>query len=66
MEHARAFVERLRATSRSSVAYLELPGAHHSFDMTDGARTAPAVTVIGLFLNEMHRIRVRSRAQVVI
>ena len=25
----------------------------------------PAATVIGLFLNEMHRIRVRSRAQVV-
>jgi acetyl esterase/lipase len=63
VEHACAFVERLRATSRSSVAYLELPGAHHSFDMTDGARTAPAVTVIGLFLNEMHRIRMRSRAQ---
>jgi acetyl esterase/lipase len=63
---ARAFVERLRASSRACVGYLELPGAHHGFDMIDGARTASAVTVIGLFLNEIHRSRVLSRAKEVI
>jgi acetyl esterase/lipase len=54
---ARAFVEKLRATSRSIVGYLELPGGHHGFDMTDGPRTSVAATVIGLFLNEVYRTR---------
>jgi hypothetical protein len=52
---ASSFVERLRAISNQPVAYLELPGAHHGFDMTDGARTASTATAIGLFLNEIHR-----------
>jgi acetyl esterase/lipase len=54
---AQAFVERLRAVSNQPVGYLELPGAHHGFDMTDGARTASAVTAIGLFLEEIRRGR---------
>jgi acetyl esterase/lipase len=60
---ARAFVDRLRATSRDCVGYLELPGAGHAFDMTDGARTASAATAIGLFLNEIHRRHVLSRVK---
>jgi acetyl esterase/lipase len=63
---AREFVERLRAVSRASVGYLELPGAHHAFDMTDGTRTAAATTVIGLFLNEIRRSRALSGAREVI
>ena len=39
VEQARSFVEQLRAVSRSMVSYVELPGAGHGFDMTDGART---------------------------
>jgi acetyl esterase/lipase len=54
---ARSFVERLRAVSRSIVGYVELPGAGHGFDMTDGARTGAAATAIGLFLNHVHRNR---------
>ncbi|AFM15029.1 esterase/lipase [Mycolicibacterium chubuense NBB4] len=54
---AQSFVERLRAVSRSVVGYLELPGAGHAFDMTDGARTGAASTAIGLFLNHIHRNR---------
>lgn len=54
---ARAFVERLRAVSRSAVSYVELPGAGHAFDMTDGARTGSIATAIGLFLNQIHRNR---------
>lgn len=54
---ARGFVERLREVSREPVSYLELPGAGHGFDMTDGARTGAAVTAIGLFLNQIHRSR---------
>ncbi|MGE2726389.1 alpha/beta hydrolase fold domain-containing protein [Mycolicibacterium pulveris] len=54
---ARAFVERLREVSRSPVSYLELPGAGHGFDMTDGARTGSMATAISLFLNHIHRHR---------
>ncbi|MBV8928384.1 MAG: alpha/beta hydrolase [Mycobacteriaceae bacterium] len=63
---ARTFVDKLRATSRSCVGYLELPGASHGFDMIDGARTASAATVIGLFLNEIHRTHLLSRTKQVI
>ncbi|MGE2736183.1 alpha/beta hydrolase fold domain-containing protein [Mycolicibacterium vaccae] len=52
---ARSFVERMRGVSRSAVGYVELPGAGHGFDMTDGARTGAMSTAIGLFLNHVHR-----------
>ena len=57
VQQARAFADRLRAVSRSKVGYLELPGAGHGFDMTDGARTGAMSTAIGLFLNQIHRDR---------
>ncbi|MGE2722498.1 alpha/beta fold hydrolase [Mycolicibacterium celeriflavum] len=63
---ARSFVERLRAASRSVVSYIELPGAGHAFDMTDGARTGSAATAIGLFLNQIHRNRALVGAKEVI
>lgn len=54
---AQAFVDRLRSVSRSKVGYVELPGAGHGFDMTDGARTGSVATAIGLFLNQIRRDR---------
>ncbi len=54
---ARSFVERLKDVSRSVVGYVELPGAGHGFDLTDGARTGATSTAIGLFLNHVHRNR---------
>ncbi|MBI3691324.1 MAG: alpha/beta hydrolase, partial [Mycolicibacterium aromaticivorans] len=54
---AQSFVERLRGVSHSPVGYVELPGAGHGFDMTDGARTGSVSTAIGLFLNRIHRDR---------
>jgi|SRR5271163_3207043 len=59
---ARAFAERLRTHSHAPVAYLEVPGAHHAFDLIDGARTGSVCTAIGLFLNEMHRRRTATLA----
>lgn len=58
VQQARSFADRLREVSRSKVGYLELPGAGHGFDMTDGARTGAMSTAIGLFLNQIHRDRV--------
>ncbi|MCW2655054.1 MAG: esterase [Mycobacterium sp.] len=66
VEQAQMFVERLRAGSLSTVAYLELPGAHHGFDMTDGCRTRTAAMAVGLFLDEIHRSRLLARAKRVI
>ena len=65
-QQARSFVERLRAVSRSVVSYVELPGAGHAFDMTDGARTGSVATAIGLFLNQIHRNRSLMQAKEVI
>ncbi|MFN3003830.1 alpha/beta hydrolase fold domain-containing protein [Mycolicibacterium wolinskyi] len=63
---ARSFVDRLKAVSRAPVGYVELPGAGHAFDMTDGARTGAMATAIGLFLNEIHRNRTIDRTKAVI
>ncbi len=63
---ARSFVERLRAVSRSVVSYVELPGAGHGFDLTDGARTGSVSTAIGLFLDQVHRNRSLRNAKEVV
>jgi acetyl esterase/lipase len=63
VERARAFVEKLRSTSRAPVCYLELPDARHCFDMTDGIRTGTAVTAIRLFLDEIRRTQQSASAQ---
>jgi len=62
---ARSFVERLRSVSRSVVSYVELPGAGHGFDLTDGARTGAMSTAIGLFLGQIHRDRMIAAKQVI-
>lgn len=51
---AREFAEELASTSTSPVAYLEFPGGHHGFDLTDGDRTVAALAVISAFLASVH------------
>ena len=65
VEQARSFVERLRSVSRSVVSYVELPGAGHGFDLTDGARTGAMATAIGLFLNQVYRNRMITAKEVI-
>ena len=62
---ARSFVERLRSISRSVVSYVELPGAGHGFDMTDGARTGAMSTAVGLFLGQVYRNRMITAKEVI-
>jgi acetyl esterase/lipase len=62
---ARSFVERLRSISRSMVSYVELPGAGHGFDMTDGARTGAMSTAVGLFLGQVYRNRMIATKEVI-
>lgn len=55
VREAKTFTERLRAVSRSRVAYVEVPGATHGFDLIDGARTGTVVNAVGHFLDRVHR-----------
>lgn len=54
---ARTFVEELRETSRAPVAYLELQGGEHAFDVIPSWRTAPVVETIERFLRTVHARR---------
>ncbi len=47
---AREFAERLEATSREPVLYVELPGSEHAFDLAPSLRTARVVEGIERFL----------------
>jgi acetyl esterase/lipase len=47
---ARAFVERLLRTSRQPVAYAELPGTQHAFDVFPSIRSAHVVRGVERFL----------------
>jgi acetyl esterase/lipase len=54
---ARSFVDRLRSVSAAAVAYVELPGVGHGFDLVDGVRTGAVVAAIGRFLGQIHKER---------
>lgn len=47
---ARVFVERLREVSRQPVAYAELPGTGHGFDMVDPLRATYMARAVDRFL----------------
>ncbi len=50
VEEARAFVEKLRATSRKPVVYVELRGAHHAFEIFNSIRAMHVIAGVDLFL----------------
>jgi acetyl esterase/lipase len=54
---ARAFVERLRATAKSPVAYAEIAGAQHAFDIFTSFRSAGVVRGVARFLEWCHATR---------
>ena len=65
VEQARLFVERLRATSRRSVVYAELPGAQHAFDVFPSIRSQHVVRAIDRYLHwHWHQHRARTGAKV--
>jgi acetyl esterase/lipase len=51
---ARAFVERLRATSEAPVAYAELPGAQHAFDVFGSLRAAHVAVAVERFADHAY------------
>jgi acetyl esterase/lipase len=50
LSEARAFVDRLRTTSKSKVVYAELPGTQHAFDLFPSIRSAHVVRAVDIFL----------------
>lgn len=50
VDQARQFVRRLREVSRSPVAYAELPGTQHAFDVFPSIRSAHVVRGVDRFL----------------
>jgi acetyl esterase/lipase len=57
---SQAFVERLRAISRSPVAYVEVPRAQHAFDALPTVRTGHVITGVERFLGRVQSAHHRS------
>ncbi len=53
VDHARAFVRRLRGASSAPVVYAELPGGQHGFDLFRSVRYEAVVDGIEAFLAEV-------------
>jgi acetyl esterase/lipase len=64
---ARAFVEKMRATSTAPCAYVELPGAQHAFELFPSLRSVPVVHGTRRFCQAIwsaHRTRALTPADV--
>lgn len=55
IEQARLFVDRLRAVSHRSVAYAELPGTQHAFDIFPSLRSIRVAAGVQRYLEWHHR-----------
>ena len=60
VEQARRFVERLRAVSEQPVAYAELPGTQHAFDVFPSIRSGAVVRGVDRFLRWTYDAAVRA------
>jgi len=63
VEQARRFADRLRATSMQTVAYAELRGAHHAFEVLSSVRTAQAVRAVDRFLGAAYGRHMATRQE---
>jgi len=66
VDDARLFVEMLRAVSKEPVAFAELPGAQHAFEVFHSERTAHAIRGVERFIDwvySRHRESVRAPAE---
>ncbi len=54
VEEARHFAKLLRETSKAPVAYAEIPGAQHAFEVFHSRRTAHVTRAVGRFLGTVY------------
>ena len=59
----REFIERMRAGSAAPVEYIEMPGAHHNFDLYESIRSAAINLAVESFIDRTARAIVRKGAQ---
>jgi acetyl esterase/lipase len=62
VEEARTFVSAMQAASKQPVAYAELPGAQHAFEIFHSVRTDHTVHAVGHFLEWCHAQWLRERS----
>ena len=55
VDSARAFVQRMRSHASSWVAYAELPGAQHAFDVFPSVRSVATIDAAARFLDGAYR-----------
>jgi acetyl esterase/lipase len=60
VEEAREFVRALKEKSRAPVAYLEMLGAQHAFDVFHSPRCRHAVLAVAAFLEKVRAERQRA------
>ena len=63
VEEARAFVSALQAESKQPVAYAELPGGQHAFEIFHSVRTDHTMHAVGHFLEWTHAQWLRDKAR---
>ena len=61
VEEARQFAKLLRETSKAPVAYAEIPGAQHAFEVFHSQRTTHVTRAVGRFLGHVHSQYLRER-----
>jgi acetyl esterase/lipase len=61
VEEARQFAKLLRETSKAPVAYAEVPGAQHAFEVFHSRRTTHVVRAVGRFMGHVHSQYLRER-----
>jgi acetyl esterase/lipase len=61
VEEARHFADLLRRASNSPVAYAEIPGAQHAFEIFHSLRTAHVVDAVDRFLSHTYSDYLRAR-----
>jgi len=61
VEEARHFAESLRHVSRAPVAYAEIPGAQHAFELFHSLRTTHVVHAVDRFLARIYSDYLRAR-----
>jgi acetyl esterase/lipase len=61
VEEARAFVARLRETSKKPALYAEIPGAQHAFDVFASIRTQLVLRGVARFLGWLHSDHLATR-----
>jgi acetyl esterase/lipase len=62
VEEAREFAKRLRVVSKSPVAYAEIPGAQHAFEVFHSLRTSYVVAAVERFLDRVYSDFLRERS----